>query len=292
MDMKPGHPLRRVFGALAVVSLGVLAVAAPRTQAQQTDAAKTPLAFEVATIKPSDTSKMFMAELRVYPGGRLVIHAHTLRMLIFEAFDLSPWQISGGEKWVNDLRFDIEGKAPEGLLNPSPLGEFSSSGIQDPRVRSMLQALLIERFHLKSHVESQPGTVYLLKRGDSPLRLERVETNLYTKSADGSVTPGNPYPTGEIGLVSGKNLSLYQTSMIELAHVLAALQRTTVKDQTGLQGWYNFKSQIILTDEDFAGVGPAHLLFDVVPEMGLKLVKTEGTVDKFVIDHVDPPTAN
>ena len=39
----------------------------------------------------------------------------------------------------------------------------------------MLQSLLIERFHLKFHIESQPGTVYQLTRGNGPLRLKPVE---------------------------------------------------------------------------------------------------------------------
>jgi uncharacterized protein (TIGR03435 family) len=235
---------------------------------------------------------MIMVSLRVYPGGRLVIQGHTLRMLIWEAFDLFPWQVVGGDKWVNEVRYDIEGKPPEELRNSVPGGEFTGSGIRDPRVRSMLQALLVERFHLKGHVESQAGSVYLLKRGDGPLRLERAETHLYTRSEDGSVAPSNSYPTGEIGLVSGKGLRVDQTSMLELAHALSSLQRVPVTDQTGLPGFYNFKSQTILTNEDFANGGPAHLLLEAVPEMGLKLVKTEGTVEKFVIDNVEPPTAN
>jgi hypothetical protein len=35
-----------------------------------------------------------------------------------------------------------------------------------------------------------------------------------------------------------------------------------------------------------------HLLLDAVPEMGLKLVKTEGVVKKFVIDSAEMPSAN
>jgi len=47
-----------------------------------------------------------------------------------------------------------------------------------------------------------------------------------------------------------------------------------------------------MRDEDFKNGGPMHLLVEAVPEMGLKLVKTEGSVEKFVIDDVELPTAN
>ena len=35
-----------------------------------------------------------------------------------------------------------------------------------------------------------------------------------------------------------------------------------------------------------------HLLINAVPEMGLKLVKMEGQVEKFVIDHAEAPGTN
>jgi uncharacterized protein (TIGR03435 family) len=235
---------------------------------------------------------MVMTELRVYPGGRLIIHGHSLRTLIAEAFDQPGWQVLGGEKWVDELRFDIEGKPPEELRDAIPGGEFSNFGIQDPRVRSMLQALLIERFHLKFHMESRLGSVYLLKRGDGPLRLKPAELNLYKRSEDGTVAPSNSYPTGDMGMASGASVSIHLTSMPQLARMLSNLQRAPVSDQTGLPGFYNFKSPTVLTDEDFKNGGPMHLLVEAVPEMGLKLVKAEGVVEKFVIDNVEPPTAN
>jgi len=290
--MKSGYSRKRFFGALAAVSLAFVAAEPPPTQAQDASPAKTPLAFEVATVKPDDPNKMNMIELRVYPGGRLIIHGHSLRALIAEAFDLPRWQVVGGQKWVEASGFDIEGKPPEELRKTISGGEYSNFGIQDAQVRSMLQALLIERFHLKFHMESQQGTIYLLKRGAGPLRLESAELNLYTRSEDGSITSSQAYPTGDVGMASGAPVAIYQTSMLQLAAVLSSLQRAPVRDQTGLPGFYNFKSRTVVTDEDFKNGGPMLLLVDAVPEMGLKLVKTEGAVEKFVIDNAEPPTAD
>jgi uncharacterized protein (TIGR03435 family) len=198
----------------------------------------------------------------------------------------------GGQKWMDTSLFDIEGKPPVELANRITEGEFSNSGIQNAEVRSMLQALLIERFHLKFHMENQQGTVYLLKRGNGPLRLERVELNLYKRSEDGSINPSKAYPTGDIGIVSGSPVAIYQACMLQLARVLGGFQRVPVSDETGLPGFYNFKSQTVVTEEDFKNGDPTHLLVEAVPEMGLKLVKAEGVVEKFVIDNAELPTAD
>jgi uncharacterized protein (TIGR03435 family) len=283
---------KKLFSTIAVASVALIASERPTIYGQPANAAKTSLAFEVATVKPDDTGKMIMVELRVYPGGRLVIHGHSLHGLIADAFNIPGWEIVGGDKWVDQQMFDVEGKPPEELRSEIPEGEYSNSGIQDARVRSMLQALLIERFHLKFHMENKPGTVYLLERGDGPLRLKAAEFSLYTKSDDGTVAPSHAYPTGDIGMVSGVPIGIHQTSMAQLARVLSGLQKIPVHDQTGLPGFYNFKSQTVVTNEDFQNGGPMHLLVDTVPEMGLKLVKSEGIVDKFVIDNAEMPTAN
>ncbi len=280
------------MGVLAAVPLVYVVAEPPLIHAQQAEAAVVPLAFEVATVKPYDPNNMITLELRVYPGGRLIIHGHTLQELITEAFDLPGWEVVGGEKSVNQLRFDIEGLPPEEIRDKIPAGEYSNSGIRDARVRSMLQTLLIERFHLKFHMDSQPGTVYLLKRGKGPLRLKLAELSLYIRSEDGTVTPSKAYPTGDMGMVAGVPVSLYQTSMPQLANLLSNLQRAPVSDQTGLPDFYNFRSQTVVTNEDLQNGGPMHLLVEAVPEMGLKLVKTEGLVKKFVIDSVEMPAAN
>ena len=63
------------------------------------------------------------AGVRVYPGGRLVIHALPLKSLITAAYDAGYWQLSGGEKWVENDLYDVEAK-------PSPRsGTLQSKGI-------------------------------------------------------------------------------------------------------------------------------------------------------------------
>jgi len=136
--------------------------------------------------------------------------------------------------------------------------------------------------------------VYRLERGNGPLRLEQLQLKLYTTAEDGTVAPTRGmYPTGDMGMVGGRPIAIHQSSMHELATMLSYIQRAPVSDETGLEGYYNFRSSTVVTDEEFkvAG-GPMHLMVDVLPEMGLKLVKAQGTVEKFVIDSAEMPTGN
>ena len=65
--------------------------------AQGTEAIKpAPLpAFEFATVKPVDESKPKYVDIRVYPGGGLLIRSQSAHALIAAAFDLSAWQVIG-----------------------------------------------------------------------------------------------------------------------------------------------------------------------------------------------------
>jgi len=67
--------------------------------------------FEVASIKPSLPRGGFIG-CRFYPGGRVVISHSTLRMLIEYAFDVQPFQVSGGPAWMRDYeyRYEIEAR--------------------------------------------------------------------------------------------------------------------------------------------------------------------------------------
>jgi uncharacterized protein (TIGR03435 family) len=97
------------------------------------------------------------AGVKIYPGGRLVIHALPLKTLITAAYDAGYWQLSGGEEWMGKDVYDLEAKA-----SPQS-GTYSLRhtryGIGDERVRLMLQTLLTERFQLKIHRETKRGPV-------------------------------------------------------------------------------------------------------------------------------------
>jgi uncharacterized protein (TIGR03435 family) len=285
-----GHMKSR-FGT-SVLSLLLVPAYSHLTQAQEPQTAAESLAFEVATVKPVDPHTITEIDVGVYPGGHLVIHAHRLAMLIAEAFDIPEWEITGGDESVVQAWYDIEGKPSEELRSAMSGSEHSETSIQNPQIRSMLQSLLIERFHLEFHRENQPGTVYQLVRGDGPLRIKPAEITIGVSPERLVSYEDAPDITGIIVLTATKPVHVQRTSMVQLANKLANIRRAPVIDKTGLSGFYDFTSRTIVANEDFEGEGPTHLIVDTLPEMGLKLVKAQGQVERFVIENADLPAAN
>jgi uncharacterized protein (TIGR03435 family) len=146
-------------------------VYAPQVQAQS---AKTPVAFDVATIKLPAPDTRRMAGFYGYPGGRVHYGGDT-KMLVEYAFDLQDYQLAGGPDWFASQWFEINAGPPEdsasrkiNLRTAEPTSEQ----------RLMLQSLLRDRFGLKYHFEAKEGEVYLLSRGGKTLQLKPTEHSI------------------------------------------------------------------------------------------------------------------
>ena len=90
---------RRGFMALATASLVAAQDAAP--------AAKV---FEVASIKPVAPGDN-RVQIQITPGGRYSGKNVNVNMLLQQAYDVRPFQISGGPSWIATDRFEITAKA-------------------------------------------------------------------------------------------------------------------------------------------------------------------------------------
>ena len=143
----------------------------------------------------------------------------------------------------------------------------------------MLQALLVDRFHLQYHLEIRPGPVYLLTRGKGELRLlETTDRSKYTWAGE----PAAGAPVG--GGLAGTNISMPQ-----LAVRLSSWLNRPVIDQTGLKGFYDFKYEYS-TDE--ADHDLATSIFVSIQAIGLRLKPGTGPIPTFVIDHIEKPSEN
>jgi uncharacterized protein (TIGR03435 family) len=239
-------------------------------------------AFEVATIKPFDTKNGVMeAGVHVYPGGRIVVHALPLKALIMAAYDLGYWQLSGGEDWMEKDVYDIEAKPG------SQSGEYSLRhtrfGIEDERVRQMLQSLLTERFQLKLRREMKTGSVYLLEKSGKTLQLKPTK---YTNEQPVNGTAGF---SGEIEYVGG-HWFVFDSSIPQLAKFAGDhIMHRPVIDQTGLDGSFDYKDPDVKIEQemDFQESFPFF-----IREIGLKLTPSKGPVETFVIEHAEKPSPN
>jgi uncharacterized protein (TIGR03435 family) len=181
-------------------------------------------AFEVASVKPTDTKEHYVQWL-TYPGGRVVITNHTLTMLIEEAYGVSLYRITGGPRWAGADLYSITAKAPAGSAaaafmpvrpNVPPCPEFLP----------MLQTLLADRFGLKVHRETRQLPVYqlVITKGGPKLKVAR-----------------DPSAEARSAIGRGK-IEAHSRNVAWLAAVLERHFERTILDRTGLAGSYSRSS--------------------------------------------------
>jgi uncharacterized protein (TIGR03435 family) len=278
--------VRVVAGCFVLCGLATIGSFAPRwiAFAQAPGSSGKLPEFEVASIKPMVTGVMHRTGPRVHPGGRIVIDAASLKYLVYIAFRYAHWQVSGGDTWMENEQYDIEAKPPAGLQPAISNLRHSNFGIEDKRLREMLQALLVDRFHLRFHRETSTGKVYLMERkGDNPgLRPTEIASLARNSPEEGF--------SGDIGFAGGRwvlfNVAMPQLAKFAEDHVLHA----PVLDKTGLSGSFDYKQPTRLPDSQVDYGNPPFL--QLLPELGLKLETTTGPVETFVIDHAERPTPN
>jgi uncharacterized protein (TIGR03435 family) len=279
------RPIHILFFLL--LSAGVLSgQTEPTERASGNTAGKLP-EFEVATIKPVEPHTKGLVGPVVYPNGKVAIRRTTLKGLIEIAFQLSLWQIAGGEEWMNDTEYNIEAIPPETVSAQTLELRYSNWGIEDQHLRQMLQALLIDRFQLKFHREQRPGTIYLLERSGKPLRLQPTKA-----SPDPENVSGSTRFSGDIGFAGGRwvlfNTSLPQFAKFASDHIL----KTPVLDRTNLSGSFDYRQSAALSDAEANYSDPSESFLLLIGELGLRLKSSRGAIEAFVIDHADKPSAN
>jgi uncharacterized protein (TIGR03435 family) len=203
-------------------------------------------------------------------GPRVTISEYGLPGLLMTAYQVEPWQISGGPVWMETDRFNIAANAP-GESAPTP-----------EQVRQMLQTLLADRFQLKLHREKKEGPVYALV-------VDRKGPKLTpSTSADSTFTLG--------GGLRGVRLTFQKQTMEYFALQLSnngGLGRE-VLDKTGLTGTFDFNLHWAPGTD---GAPPPDSnepgLFTALQEqLGLKLEPQKAPVEMLVIDHAEKPSPN
>jgi uncharacterized protein (TIGR03435 family) len=224
-------------------------------------------AFDAASIKPNNAVSGGGGRggpgsgYLKYPPGR-VIGTATARTIILEAYHLTAHQLSGGPGWLDNDKFDIEGKA-------------ATSADKD-QLRLMLQTMLAERFKLAVRHETREMPVYALIVGKNGPKLPDLKP-------DDAGFVKVPAPAGE-GNAGGNGL-ITRGSMQDFAFLLSgnpSIDRP-VLDKTGIQGNYGLLVHWN-ADEDF--------MTAMQDQLGLKFESQKAQVETIVIDHIEKPDAN
>jgi uncharacterized protein (TIGR03435 family) len=229
----------------------------------QTDARP---AYEAAFIKANTTSSRGSSSKGT--KGQLVMTNLTLKRLVERAYSVKPFQVTGPD-WMENVRFDITAKYPEGS--------------KDSDRPAMLRTLLEERFKLASHTESRELPGYALVVAKGGLKLKPVES----AGEDGTDSNSNN------GAVTLKVTSL---PMPGLADYLARRLNSTVVDRTAVEGKYTFELHWTLDDSNGGPDGGAAefaAIQEAIGTLGLRLQATKVPVEMTVVDHIERvPTEN
>jgi uncharacterized protein (TIGR03435 family) len=239
----------------------LLLVAAPALlHGQQPD--QKPLAFEVASVKPSNPAENAIGQ--TWTRTQYRAKNAPLFFLISQSFGRSQDdEIAGAPAWLKTDRWDIVAEAP----TPGP---------PFPRLRALLE----DRFKLVTHVETRTLPVY----------------ELVVVRRDGTLGPQLRAATGRGQFRQGTGLfTARATSVGILANTLAYAAHGRVIDHTGLNDKYDIDLRWVVDTPKDGNAQPASddapSIFTAVQEqLGLKLQPTKAAVEVLVIDHVEKPT--
>jgi len=295
---------RRTSTLLTAACLLVVAHsgAAQSTAPKPLDAAPSTV-FEAASIKPqapsSDGSIRTMVQFP--PNGRLTAAGATVKTLICVAYGLSDFQVLGGPNWIEEDRYDV--LATPGSALEEQLQKMKSDDNTQAK-RQMLQALLADRFKLTLRHDTKQLPIYALVVAKGGLKLHE------SKPDDANPDPANapPHPNNKgrmrMSVDSGAiEMTATGMSMDGLARQLASQLHSTVRNETGIKGIYDFTLHFTPDDApmDASGGGANANLSDnsgtsifaaVQDQLGLKLESKKGPVEVVVVDHVDKPSDN
>ena len=252
--------------------------------------------FEVASVK---INKSGPAGTRIdFQAKRVNLVNVPLRAIIQLAYGIQQPTRVVVPNWVNEERYDIVAT--------------SENVISLEQRRTMLQALLAERFRLMTHNESREQSAFamVLARSDGRLGPNLRKSTAVCANRAGGLGGGpaadapNPQPTVVCGVrpAGPGKIVLVGVEVNLLASALSVPMGRTVFDKTGLTGLYDV--EITFTPEVPQGPGaPAAdappggefnstLLGAIQDQLGLKLNSEKEKIDILVVDRIERPSEN
>jgi uncharacterized protein (TIGR03435 family) len=208
----------------------------------------------------------------------------------------------GGPGWIDNKRYDVEGKIPDAMLAQM---QKSPAKLRREQTLLMVQSLLAERFKLVAHVETRVMPVYdlVVAKGGPKLTVAK-EMQPGDNAPPPPTAPGKPpspadMRQGIMVLAKTKNV-MEMTAKGQTLDSFAQMPffglESPVVNKTGLTGKYDFtldwaRDQDGPPDSQVDAEAPG--LFTAIEEqLGLKLVAAKGPVEVIVIDHIELPSEN
>jgi uncharacterized protein (TIGR03435 family) len=239
-------------------------------------AAQNPLVFDIAAIHPIKHRTDF-GYIRPLPGGNgYIARDVTLKTMIAAMYRVSARQITGGPSWIDTQTFDIETRSDH------------AANLEE--LHTMFKNLLADRFGLKMHIEQKEGADYELLVDKAGLQMK----------------PDGDVPDLNIPINISQPPRTFKGTKVSMSYLCWFLSNQMrddprpVVDKTGLKQVYDFTLTFqqdwpldIVVGNLPPEVRSLPTLFDALPEqLGLRLVRSKGPVDQYVIDHAEMPSQN
>lgn len=227
--------------------------------------------FEEASVKPGDPNSSGSSTNS--SPGRFTARNVTLKRLIGRAYDLQPYQIEGGPKWMESEKFTIAAKLEDEDAKSSSREE------RDKILRAALRNLLENRFQLQTHRDSKVMPCFALVVAKGGPKLHEAEAK------------GGSSWNSNRGVLSGNRMS-----MEDLAAFLSVVTERPVRDMTGLKANYDLKLEWAPETpggEPKTEPSTAPSIFTALQEqLGLKLETTKASIEMLIIDRAEKPVEN
>jgi uncharacterized protein (TIGR03435 family) len=232
-------------------------------------AAQPPLRFEVASIRLRQPADNEPSNRKILPGGRFVATATTVRTLIRIALGTDNNRMPGAPNWIDNETFDIAATTANHAEVTTP-----------QQFQQLILSLLEDRFQFKFHSEQKEAHVYWLE--------------LYKPGKLGpALKPSTPDSQPNMSSNSSGSRAVMKVSKMSMADIASALQRQAgrpVEDHTGIKGKFGF--QIEWAPEETPDSADPSFFTVIKEQLGLKLQSANGTIETFIIDQIQQPTAN
>lgn len=245
--------------------------------------------FDVVSIKPYGHDDLSIGIAMT--ADRISATGMSMHMIIREALGVTNDRLVGEPDWVNSARFNFEAK-----IGSEDLQMFKQ--LTSQQRWAMFLPVLEDRCKLRFHHEVRTRTVYVLtvSKGGTKLRPSvpsKADAKLQQRHKDNS-------EANEI------TIARHGASMGSIVRVISLAVGSTVIDETGLKGSYDYEldyapdqnlSKWVPPPGDGANLaaqgGSEPSIFTALnDQLGLKLKAQRKPVDVVVIDHIEPPSPN
>jgi uncharacterized protein (TIGR03435 family) len=254
------------------------------------------MTFDVASVRENkdiDTRSFMMSGYFIGRSSTYRAVNWPIENLITNAYGVDRYQIAGAPEWPWPTLFMIEAKSgSEADAKFAGLTQEQRTAEQ----HHMLQALLEDRFKLKTHWETRDGDIYnlVVAKGGPKLGAE----GSMPPSADESKMFGSRSmpPLDQKRDGQGYDFIAHACSMGDLVRMLSVQLGRRVIDKTGLTAKYDFvlkyrgRLERERAADDMDPMPPMDRA--VEQELGLKVESAKGPIQFLVIDHIEKPSPN